>query len=269
MASYKDAIDIVNQSGGGLDTLQQNSFKEFITNNICKYYYEIDSVLKDRPNVRPWYTNKDRCIEIDDSNDSSDSDDSIESFVEHDNATITCTKMSVSNRHLTDSDITDSKGSIKLENTACSFSSSQRNLPFASSTTSQRNTPPENIGVTDDSSSHHIGLSKYNNSESPRKRKDGTKGTKLISPIEAKKRQKEVVKKKKKSIASKRGKNMLTSLSLTDQEDCNLMQKSTEAKMDFDKKSSEAKMNFEKQKHINMKELEREKISIEKRTPSA
>ena len=69
MASYKEASERMAQTGNGLHGLEYTSFQEYIVKNVCRYYFELDPILKDRPNVTPWATNED--TSDDDSKDSS------------------------------------------------------------------------------------------------------------------------------------------------------------------------------------------------------
>ena len=60
MASYKEAHEKMNNTGNGLGkhSLEFTTFQEFIVKNVCKYYFQLDPVLRDRPNVYPWFTNE-------------------------------------------------------------------------------------------------------------------------------------------------------------------------------------------------------------------
>ena len=71
MALYKEGNECINNTGSGLHGIELSTLQEWVVNNICKYYYELDPVLRDRPNVRPCYTNED--VNQDSSDDSNDS----------------------------------------------------------------------------------------------------------------------------------------------------------------------------------------------------
>ena len=58
MVSYKEASERMNMTGNGLEGLEHSNFQEWVVNNICRYYFILDLVLKDRPKVTPWYTNE-------------------------------------------------------------------------------------------------------------------------------------------------------------------------------------------------------------------
>ena len=58
MASYKEGNERLSQTGGGMDGPELITYQEWVTKNVCKYYFELDDVLKNRPNVRPWFTNE-------------------------------------------------------------------------------------------------------------------------------------------------------------------------------------------------------------------
>ena len=57
MASYKEANERLMNTGSGLNGLAYTTFQELIVNIVCKYYYQLDPVLKNRPNVYAWHTN--------------------------------------------------------------------------------------------------------------------------------------------------------------------------------------------------------------------
>ena len=79
MQSYKEANKRLNQTGNGMKGLELSTFQEWITKNVCKYYFVLDLVMKNRPNVKPWYTNED--------NTSSDEDNDLETRVINQNIT--------------------------------------------------------------------------------------------------------------------------------------------------------------------------------------
>ena len=58
MASYKEASERMNMTGNGLEGLEHINFQDYIVKNICRYYFMLDPVLKNRPNVTPWFTNE-------------------------------------------------------------------------------------------------------------------------------------------------------------------------------------------------------------------
>ena len=49
----------MNRSGNGLGGFGFTSFQEYIVRNVCKYYFALDPILKDRSNIRAWFTNED------------------------------------------------------------------------------------------------------------------------------------------------------------------------------------------------------------------
>ena len=59
MSQYKEAHEKMKNTGSGLEGFHFANFQDYIVKNVCKYYFELDPVLKDRPNVYPWVTNED------------------------------------------------------------------------------------------------------------------------------------------------------------------------------------------------------------------
>ena len=58
LSTYKEALEEIHQSGGGLDIEQHESFMGHIHNDVCKYYTQLDIVLGARPNMWAAYTNE-------------------------------------------------------------------------------------------------------------------------------------------------------------------------------------------------------------------
>jgi hypothetical protein len=65
--SYKTAKERFNNTGAGLEGIAFNKFQDYVYANVCKYYEQLDPVMKDRPNVYPVYTNT---SDVDDEDDS-------------------------------------------------------------------------------------------------------------------------------------------------------------------------------------------------------
>ena len=59
MSSYKEASERMAQTGNGLTGIEYTSFQEYVVKNVCRYYFDLDPILKDRPNVTQWATNED------------------------------------------------------------------------------------------------------------------------------------------------------------------------------------------------------------------
>ena len=58
MEKYHTAISLTEQSGGGLDKANEDSFRDYIHKNVCRYFDVLHEVLKDRPSTFPAYTNE-------------------------------------------------------------------------------------------------------------------------------------------------------------------------------------------------------------------
>jgi hypothetical protein len=46
-------------TGRGTKGVEHANFQNYVVTDICRYYFELLPVLKDRPNMKPWYTNHD------------------------------------------------------------------------------------------------------------------------------------------------------------------------------------------------------------------
>ena len=56
--SYQVALELVDQSGGGLSGAEHTSFYEMIHKKYCKYFDELHEILKDCPTTFAAYTNE-------------------------------------------------------------------------------------------------------------------------------------------------------------------------------------------------------------------
>jgi len=54
-SKYKDAADWLNNTGSGVT--DENNLREALVKR-CQYYYELQPIMEERPNVRPLYTNQ-------------------------------------------------------------------------------------------------------------------------------------------------------------------------------------------------------------------
>ena len=251
MASYKEGNEIILNTGSGLHGIELSTLQEFVVTNVCKYYHALDPVLRDRPNVRPVYTNYDEEVdtgELSDSNDinpktdsihlSSD-DDSIESYVSppSPDVEVLYSNVELNSRKKDDNDEYETMSTMSNQ----SFTS---NKP----TVSTSNT------VLDENSSDDIKSQTQisNNNRKISKRKTGSSSSKSnsITPMQAKKLQKSL---KKKTIRSRRGKSMSMANTDADNED-----------REYLKESRNTKMDFEMRRHNDMTTIESEKLRIEK-----
>jgi hypothetical protein len=245
MASYKQANEHLSQTGAGMDDAALSTYQEWITKNVCKYYFELDTVLKDRPNVRPWYTNEkvmklpDECVAV----------------IEKDSNKTTAA-MNSSIVELLDSD--DSSDDEKHDNSAIEYESNKNDnfitsesnfnaIPFSSSFECNKSTVLETPDAT--SSDEYQSSS---TPSSPKKRKERqAPPIRKLSPIEAKGIQRNMVKKKK-SIAKRNGTNDLKKMLGIDDDD-----------KDFIKETTITKINQENQRFLRMEKIEDRKFKMD------
>ena len=232
MASYKDANEKMNNTGAGLDGFEFSSFQEYIVKQVCRFYFVLDPVLKDRPNVYPWATNESDRLTSTTEHDiavstillSSD-DDSIESMIPPE---VPLTKKTINTSPVEIDLVLDDSDDDEYE--------SASNL--SAKTTSS-------LSNTDSSKSVRIN----NNRKDPPQTDNKNK----MTPLEAKNKQKQLLSKRKRTILKKNGKGKNTILASLDQEEKDIMAK-----------NRNVKMNFEMQRHNDMKTLESEKIALDK-----
>ena len=262
MSSYKEANERLNQTGGGFDGIELTTFHEWIVKNVCKYYFELDSVLKDRPNVKPWFTNEDDFIdegedeEKDNRNnmsiDSVNDDDSLESLGEEFNTFNS--EIEVEDRVDTTVIDPDTSGNDEYEketressSTLLSTNRDRRNLSLLSDDSESISMDTAtNMSTSDECDTP-------TSSSSKKKRKGSLLGRRKLTPIEAKSLQKSYIKKKNKSIANRKGSDIISKFTTMDEDD---RQRIMETKNE--------KMTFERERHSDLKRFESQKLLIEK-----
>ena len=280
MSSYKEANERMNRTGNGItDPLKYSTFQDFIVENVCKHYFILDPIFKDRPNVRPWATNEDTDMENeweendydptkssefltsdDESNDSlgictintkdrgSDSttkDKGADSDVE------IIESPQIKRRHYHSNVSTLSSNQQSTTNEYDNFSLTSQNSVFTHNTSNISN-------ITDDSNIIKIGEKGSHRKETTKaksvtpNRKKSTKSKSKYTPSQAKNMEKDLKKKNKASIAKKHSNTTSMSITSIDQED-----------RDFLIETRNSTIKFETLKHNDMKELEERKIMIE------
>ena len=226
MGQYKEANERMNNTGDGLEGIEFANFQDYIVNNICKYYFALDPVLKDRPNVRPWVTNETIDILDDDDNTSSSDDESVTSQ----KSTTSDKERDKLNETLLEQMVSTTNGHDEYNT----------NDSYCSSTTISTN-PNSSTPSTMSSDSS-------NKNTTRRAKRVQSKVTKeKLSPMEAKNLQKNVIKKKRKSIV-KKGK----------------LSKMTNEDEELIVERRNVKIMFEKEKYNYMKTIESEKLKIDK-----
>jgi hypothetical protein len=68
LQSYKTAKDHIVNTGSGLHGIAHSNYIDSVVDKHCRYYYILDPVLGQRPNVKPWFTNEDEDDDLDNYN---------------------------------------------------------------------------------------------------------------------------------------------------------------------------------------------------------
>jgi hypothetical protein len=55
--TFHKAFERMEGTGRGTKGVEHANFQNYVVTNVCRYYFELLPVLKDRPNMKPWYTN--------------------------------------------------------------------------------------------------------------------------------------------------------------------------------------------------------------------
>ena len=262
MQSYKEASERIAQSGNGLNGFKHTTFQEYIVRDVCKYYFELDPVLRDRPNVTAWYTNE----EDSDSSDVSTTcretppktvylsseEDSINTSLEEprqDNNTFDTTIES-NNFSRSNCDDFDENGYDSTSSIYSSHSSSTNHNSSSNISTLSESNKKSKIGTV---RKHKRNVSvSISSSISPQKKKKSHTKQKF-TPSQAKKIQNNFKTNKKRTIVQRNSKKSFSSLETLEQEERELLAE-----------SREKKMSFESKRHMDMKHLEEKKLEIER-----
>ena len=260
MQSYKEANERMLRSGNGLKGLKNTTFQEYIVQDICKYYFILDPVLKDRPNIKPRYTNEEESSEESKNHQRqlntillSSDEDSVEGFSESRDDCNTHITVDLSNNSVAsgykenngneyDSTSTDDTNETASANNNSSFTTTSH--------LSEDNNTNVKKRSARSSSNRNISSS---SSTSPKKKQNKGIRTSKLSPIEAKKIQKTLVINKKRTIARRKMKGSLANLDQMEQEERDSMIE-----------TRNKKMSFENKRHMDMKVLEEKKIEMER-----
>ena len=235
MASYKETNERLLSTGGGLKGLAYTTFQEFVINNICKYYLDLNPVLKNRPNVRAWHSNdakrrNNKIVSIEET--SAHSNDVQTILLSSDDEEVSGSENTMTNASCIEinDEYEEEDNFVDLEKTTNTSSSS---LPHTSDDSTH------NTSDDTDSTNDVKGI--------------GTITRKRMTPSEAKKSQKLLSSKRNKSFIKKKGKNKSSIVRTNRQEDRDLVVE-----------TRNAKMKFEMKRHDELKSIEAEKLKIEK-----
>jgi hypothetical protein len=250
--AYNTAEYRLKTTGAGMVGTEYDNFQDEVVHKHCIYYHELKPILADRPNVTPWATNFDTEDEGDDNvkdshNDSSDDEseatsDSVIEIISVDDEDHPCIV---------------SKDKI----------SSRENLPESSQSYSQ---------LTDDTCSR---VSKCNvptkrgeascssKSISPINKKRQKSQSQKMSPVDANRAKKSLLRQGKKQIcgSNAKSKSKLGALMEAEKEDRLFILESRKQKMEFEKKRHHDMKQMEMKKLDERKEIENKKIAIQEK----
>ena len=266
LQSYKIASERMNRSGEGLDGFKNTSLQEYIVREVCKYYFVLDPVLRDRPNVKAWFTNEEETSyssgviqnkKVKEQTELLSSDD------ESNNSTKVPTPKDQSTTIIEDSDNIDSPIESDIEfNTDSNYDKSFKDKSGSEDEYDTFSTISRQTQSTTHQSSNSSNSSDDNNSllsrtpigqkEKKTNKKRHRYNKKRLTPSQAKIMHKNLKhKNKKRSIVNKKGKSDFSTL-ITMDDDNRLLLIETRNK----------KMMYENSRHTDMKILEEKKIRI-------
>ena len=246
MASYKEGNERLSQTGGGMDGIELSTYQQWVTKNVCKYYFELDSVLRDRPNVTPWYTNEkvmtprnniektadNRHIDytvLDDDDDSDlesldqpNNEDSQYCIIDEEREVVETM------RDDEEDDEYDGNGGLQQHRLCTNTTSPVTLTPLSEDSNST------SMDTTNNSSSDEYPSSSTMGSTTKKKEKSKGRVRELL-PSEAKGIQRNLLRKKKKSIAQKTTDGITNNIISIDNEDRDMIKETRDAKMNFDR----------------------------------
>jgi hypothetical protein len=261
LQGYKKAHDHLTNTGAGLHGIAFSNYQDSVVNRHCPYYFALDPILGQRPNVKPWYTNefetndeqKDRTSECDDESVGSeelvyDIDEEVRISTRNTPVLVGSKRSQVINLSSSDDSMT-----VTMNTTSCSSSSCQRNIENSSMS-------GDSINQLESSSSElHNTTSKSQNtsSGSPKKKKSVSKATKKkpkLSPSAALEAQKSMIRKGVKQIHTKSTRTKMTDVLENEQKEREFIMETRKTKLILDKK-----------KYDDMKQFEIKKINIDEK----
>ena len=264
------------RSGTGLDGFKHTSFQEYIVREVCRYYFELDPVLRDRPNVRAWFTNEDETKYS--NNSGSDMQHHI-TLLSSDEESMTPTSPQYQTRRgvstTSNEDFESSSSTSESEiNVSTNIDTCQKeksntddeyeNVSDHSHTTSFTNNHSSTLSSTSDDNNSLTSRSPVSNKSRQRRRREINKKNRRTKARsikrnrfflnEAKTMETDINKKKKKSIVNKNGMNKFNTMLSMDDDDRDML-----------KETQDNKLLFETKKYNKMKKLEEKRIMLEEK----
>jgi hypothetical protein len=271
MDQYREALNQFNTSGNGVDQSEMANFHEHIKKNVCKYYFVLEPVLKDRPNMTPAWTNhstdrKSRSHSSSGSDDESEatsyggnncnaSDNSSFCEVVQQSGARRGTVVNSNNKRTSDN---FKSVELMLENDDinrdCSYAARSNDVSVINDESNISSLSNEKIYNTNDEDSSNL-KGKRSGRRGRKKHKSASSSTATsISPVRAKNIQINLYKDKQKQIFSGTNKNKRSNWNTT-QSDHN----------DYFENCRNTKLLFEKEKYDYLKQVDKKKIEIEEK----
>jgi hypothetical protein len=257
-------------TGAGTVGAEHEKFQDYIIDNVCRYYFELLPIMKDRPNVLPWFTNHGQEKSDTSSDESEDDEESVFNSDVDSEPEVMITKVNRTKKKSKDNTYKKSFAStlehfnsIEAVDDSISLSSQSQKQASRNDTTTR---------VSKDSTSRNSSkeTSKRSSSSSSKDRRKYPSDS--ISPIQAKELKKNLFKERNNQINVKkrRGKAALSATAPdTNEREFFIEQRSIKMKFDLEvhndlKVQHDEKMKLEKlkyemqEKEMNMR-LENEK----------
>jgi hypothetical protein len=252
MKMYKKAQDRFNTSGNGLEGIEYSDFHTRVLNETCRFYDDLHPILGDRPNVTPWITNEDPDFDkVDDNSCSNESEDSDSSDVDE------CLNTSNQNQVSIDMDVVTNTSTSSICNSmvheVIDLSSSD-DRKKKSKVSELSDSSDDNVVATKKKNNNRTSSRSTSGDSGKTKSKGASKKKQKLSPIDAKSKQKSLLRQNKKQINKKTNDSKLTDLLEAEQ-----------VERDYMMDSRKQKMTFEKERHSDMKIIESQKLRLDEK----
>jgi hypothetical protein len=239
-------------TGAGTVGAEHLKFQDYIIDNVCRYYFELLPIMKDRPNVLPWFTNHGQEKSDSSSDESDDEEESVFNSDVDSEPEIIITKVNKTKKKSKDNTYKKSFAST-LENFN-SIETVDDLMSLSSQSQKQTSKNDTTTRVSKDSTSRNSSKdkTKRNSSSSSKDRRKYPSDS--ISPVQAKELKKNMFKERNNQINVKkrRGKAALSATAPDTNE------------RDFFIEQRSIKMKFDLEVHNDLKVQHHEKMKLEK-----
>jgi hypothetical protein len=244
-------------TGAGTVGLEHQKFQDYIVDDVCRYYFELLPIMKDRPNVLPWFTNHGTEKDDTDDDESSSGEESIVEIEERSSSMLNESDVEVTK--VTNNRNTSAR-KTSYDSTLDSFNNNTNSVDDDDCSYSEmsigKNSKQSRSRISSDSVSFEKNTGSKKTVSINSSVSSSTKNTtRKLSPLNAKQMKKNIFKERNNQINSKkrRGKASINGSTPENEE------------REFFVQQRNIKMKFELEKHKDLKVQHDEKMELEKK----